>query len=241
MSLSALIGAFLAGILGGVHCLAMCGGFLAALAGSGSERQPLLSGRALAVRQLPYSVGRIATYTAIGGAFGAIGSASLLAVDLLAVQRALFVIANLFLLALGIGIAWPRDAVLPLQRPAAALFVRLAPAIRRLSQRDSIGARCALGALWGFVPCGLVYGVLPVALFAGGGIEGAAVMLAFGLGTLPNLVAAGWAFSRARSWLDARSVRYAAAALLAGFALFGIWRALFGPMSSAQGPFCLVP
>ena len=57
---------------------------------------------------------------------------------------------------------------------------------------------------------------------------GAAVMLAFGLGTLPNLLAAGWVMARARRWLDARMVRYPAAALLAGFALVGIWRALFG-------------
>lgn len=241
MGISALIAAFLAGILGGVHCLAMCGGFLAALAGSGSGIKPLLPGRVLALRQLPYNVGRIGTYTAIGGLLGAIGSVSLMAVDLLSAQRALFVVANLFLLAIGIGIAWPRDAALPLQRIAAKLFARFAPTIGLLHRHDSFWARCALGGLWGMVPCGLVYGVLPVALFAGGGIEGAAVMLAFGLGTLPNLLAAGWVVSRARTWLDAKSVRYGAAILLTAFALLGIWRALFGPMSAAQGPFCLVP
>lgn len=241
MAVSALIAAFLAGLLGGVHCLAMCGGFLAALAGTGSDSRPLLPARHLALSQLPYNLGRVATYAAIGGALGAVGGASLLAVDLLAVQRGLFVVANLALLAIGIGIAWPRDTTLPLQRIAAKLFARLAPAIRVLHRHDSFWARCVLGGLWGMVPCGLVYGVLPVALFAGGGFEGATVMLAFGLGTLPNLLAAGWVVSRAGSWRDARSVRYAAAVVLAGFALLGIWRALLGPMSVGQGPFCLVP
>ena len=241
MALSALIGAWLAGALGGGHCLAMCGGFLAALSGGRGRPQPLLPARALALRQLPYNLGRITTYTLLGCAFGAAGSASLVAVDWLPLQRALFVVANLFLLALGVGIAWRREGAAPLQRAGAALFARLSPAVRALATRDSVPARYALGMLWGFVPCALIYGVLPIALFAGGALAGGAVMLAFGLGTLPGLVAAGWVVARARTWLDGRVARYGAALLLIAFALFGIWRALFGPMSIAQGPFCLVP
>jgi hypothetical protein len=80
--------------------------------------------------------------------------------------------------------------------------------------------------------------VLPVALFAGGALEGAAVMLAFGLGTLPNLLAAGWLLARARARLDSRAVRWGAALLLAGFAALGLWRALFGPLSRQHGAFC---
>jgi sulfite exporter TauE/SafE len=84
----------------------------------------------------------------------------------------------------------------------------------------------------------LTYTVLPVALFAGGPGPGAAVMLAFGVGTLPNLVVAGVAAARARTWLEARRIRLAAAVLLASFAAIGIWRALVGTPSLAQGPFC---
>jgi sulfite exporter TauE/SafE len=87
------------------------------------------------------------------------------------------------------------------------------------------------------VPCGLVYGVLPIALFAGDALSGAIVMLAFGIGTLPNLLAVGWLVTRARSWLDARVVRYGAATLLAGFAALGIWRALSGTLSRARPSF----
>lgn len=241
VALSALIGAWLAGTLGGAHCLAMCGGFLTALSGAGRPAQPLLPARALALRQLPYNLGRIATYTLLGAAVGAAGGASLVAVDWLPLQRALFVVANLFLLALAVSIASRREGGAWLQGTGAALFARLAPAVRQLATRDRATARLALGMIWGFIPCGLIYGVLPIALFAGGPLEGGAVMLAFGLGTLPNLVAAGWVMARARTWLDGRIARYAAAALLVGFAAFGIWRALFGPMSTAQGPFCLVP
>jgi sulfite exporter TauE/SafE len=132
-----------------------------------------------------------------------------------------------------------KDGFASLQRAGSALFARVLPAVQPLMLRESDGARYALGMIWGLVPCALIYSVLPVALFAGGAAEGAAVMLAFGLGTLPNLVAAGWIVARARAWLGSRSLRYGAALLLAGFAAVGIWRALLGPLSLAQGPFCL--
>jgi hypothetical protein len=242
VALSALISAWLAGTLGGAHCLAMCGGFLAALSGAGRPTSaPLLPARSLALRQLPYNLGRITTYVLLGAALGAAGGAALATADWLPLQRALFVLANLFLLALGLTIAWKREGLAPLQRAGAALFAKVAPAVRPLAAHDSAPARYALGMVWGLVPCALIYGVLPIALFAGGALEGGAVMLAFGLGTLPNLVAAGWVVARARTWLDGRPARYAAALLLVGFALVGIWRALFGPMALAQGAFCLVP
>ena len=88
------------------------------------------------------------------------------------------------------------------------------------------------------MPCALVYSVLPIALFAGGPAQGAAVMLAFGLGTLPNLLAAGCLVARARAWLDGRPARYLTAALLAAFAAVGVWRALFGAVGAGHGAFC---
>jgi hypothetical protein len=160
-------------------------------------------------------------------------------VDVLPVQRFLYVVANLCLLALAVAIAWKQGTFAWLERAGGALFGKLLPAFRPLLRMGTAPARYALGMLWGLVPCALTYGVLPIALFAGGIWQGAAVMLAFGLGTLPNLLAAVWVMARARRWLDARMVRYPAAALLAGFALVGIWRALFDAASHAHGPFCL--
>jgi len=163
---------------------------------------------------------------------------ALSAAEWLPLQRLLYVVANLFLLALAVAIAWKRAGIASLQRAGAALFARVLPAVRPLLAADSPPARYALGMIWGLVPCALTYGVLPIALFSGGALQGAAVMLAFGLGTLPNLLAAGWIMARAQRWLDARIVRYGAAALLAAFAAVGIWRALFGATSLAQGAFC---
>jgi sulfite exporter TauE/SafE len=242
MALSALVAAWLAGVLGGAHCLAMCGGFLAAVsAAPRAATAPLLPAGALARHQLPYNLGRVTTYVLLGAAFGAAGNAALASVDWLPLQRGLFVVANLFLLALAVAIAWRHEGAAPLQRVGLALFRRLRPMVGVFAASDGIPARYALGMVWGLVPCALIYGVLPIALFGGGAIQGGAVMLAFGLGTLPNLLAAGWLFARARNWLDGRPARYTTALLLAAFAAVGIWRALFGPLSLAQGAYCLVP
>ena len=240
MPIAALIGATLAGLLGGAHCLAMCGGFVTALAGPGSPaRAPtatrLLPARVLAWRELPYNLGRITTYAGLGAIAGGTAWA---AGDWLAVQRVLYVIANVFLLALAMAMVSNGKGFVGPQRLGAALFVRVLPAVRPLLVRDNAPARYVLGVIWGLVPCGLVYGVLPIALFAGGALQGAAVMLAFGAGTLPNLLAAAWIVRRFRSRFDSLVVRRTAAALLAGFAVVGIGRALFGPLSSMQGAFC---
>jgi hypothetical protein len=94
--------------------------------------------------------------------------------------------------------------------------------------------------VWGFTPCALIYGVLPVALLSGSAGNGALVMLAFGMGTLPNLLAAGWTLAKSRQWFAGRRFRYAAAAIIAAFALLGLYRAWFEPGALGQGPFCLV-
>jgi sulfite exporter TauE/SafE len=242
MPISGLIAAVLAGLLGGAHCLAMCGGFMTALAGPGQRAvQPVATlhpARALARRQLPYNLGRITTYTALGAVAGGAGGAALAAGDWLAIQRVLYVVANLFLLILAFLIMSNGKGIAAPQRIGAALFARVLPAVRPLMARDDALARYAIGAIWGLVPCGLVYAMLPIALFAGGALQGAALMLAFGLGTLPNLLAAGFVLARAGTWLNMRALRFATAVLLAGFGVVGIGRALFGSLTTLQGAFC---
>lgn len=240
MSAAALIAAWLAGLLGGVHCVAMCGGFVTAMAG-GRAGAPLLPASRLVWRLLPYNLGRVGTYVLLGALAGGLGGVVLGAAAWLPLVRALYVVANLFLLLLAATIAFRVDPWASVHRAAIGAFGRLAPAVGRLAARDAAAARFATGMLWGLVPCGLVYGVIPVALFAGGPAQGALVMAAFGAGTLPNLLAAGVLLGRLRGWLDRRAVRYGAALLLAAFALAGLYRALYGPMALGQGAFCIVP
>jgi uncharacterized protein len=243
MPMAALIGATLAGLLGGAHCLAMCGGFVSALSKSASPSQAppgtrLLPARKLARRELPHNLGRMTTYVGLGAIVGGAGGATLAGGDWFAATRVLYVIANVFLLVLATAMVTRGKGFVGLQRVGAALFTRVLPAARPIFVRDDVVGRYVVGTIWGLVPCGLVYGVLPIALFAGGALQGAAVMLAFSLGTLPNLLAAGWIVGRFRARFDSLIVRRAAAVLLAGFAVVGIGRALFGQLSSMQGAFC---
>ncbi|HVN34319.1 MAG TPA: sulfite exporter TauE/SafE family protein [Casimicrobiaceae bacterium] len=246
MAESALIGAFLVGLLGGVHCLAMCGGFVAAISvrdGSvpGNGTAPLLPARVIVRRQLGYHAGRICAYVILGTAFGAAGAAAIGAAGFVPIQRGLYVAANAFLLLLAASLVTRSLAVEGLQRAGARAFGAALPALRPLLQRPGMLGRAGLGIVWGFVPCALVYGLLPLALFSGSAWQGAAVMLAFGIGTLPNLLGANLLFSRLRPLTVHRGWRAAAAALIAGFALLGIYRALYDPGALAHGPFCLLP
>jgi sulfite exporter TauE/SafE len=242
VSIGVLLSAWLVGALGGVHCVAMCGGLLGALgARDGASVRPLQPARTLARTQLAYHSGRIAMYTLLGAVFGGAGAATIGIVDLLPVQRALYVAANGLLLVLGAQMVVRLPASMAMQRTGLRVF---APALRALqpmlARQDAVG-RAAMGLVWGLMPCALIYGVLPVALLAGGPVQGGAVMLAFGLGTLPNLAATGVLLASIRRWLSRTTLRALAAAWMIAFGSLGIWRLLFVPGTLAQGPFCLVP
>ena len=180
--------AFAAGLLGGVHCAGMCGGIAASL--SASARGPALP------RQLAFNGGRIAAYATAGAAFGALGAAVQWAAALQAAQAALFAIANVLMIFLGLYVAGWGRAVLRLEVAGGAAWRAIEPLRRRFYPVDSTLKALGAGAVWGWVPCGLVYSMLALALASGDAISGAAVMLAFGLGTLPNLLAAGFAAQR---------------------------------------------
>jgi sulfite exporter TauE/SafE len=242
VSVGLLVSAWLVGALGGAHGLAMCGGFVGAIGARDAQvARPLLPARVVALRQAGYHVGRIATYALLGAAFGAAGATILHGIDVPVLQRTLYAAANVRRLALGLSLVVRVPVAAPLQRAGAAAFVPLLRAAQPLLRRPGALGRVTLGLTWGMMPCALVYGVLPLALLAGGAWQGALVMLAFGAGTVPHLLAAGLVLSRAQRLLSARTVRAIAAAAMIAFALLGIWRALALPGVLAQGPFCIVP
>ncbi len=238
MPQSALIGAFLAGLLGGVHCVAMCGGWIAVTGRQGVAR-PLLPAAVLRLRLGLSQAGRLTTYVVLGALAGAAGGAAF-AMALAPVERVLYAVANLLLLALAVSIALRSVTWAPLERAGLALFGRLLPVVTRITRTDRLRSCYVLGVIWGFTPCALIYSVLPVALLAGSAGNGALVMLAFGVGTLPNLLAAGWLMDRGQRWLDRAALRYGAATIVGAFALWGLYRAWLAPETLGDGPFCLV-
>lgn len=243
--IAALVSAWLVGVFGGFHCMAMCGGFSAAIATrektlrEGSS--PLLPARAIVCQQLTSQAGRLMTYVLLGSIFGAIGAASMRAIDLLPLQKTLYVVANLFLAVLALGVATRHTHGSWLQRAGTTAFSPILAMLRPLLRRPDFVGRLALGMLWGLVPCAMVYSILPLALFAGGPLEGGAVLLAFGLGTLPNLLVAGVLFDRVHTLFGGTTMRRAAAGTLLAFAVAGIYRAVYMQDGLAHGAFCLVP
>jgi sulfite exporter TauE/SafE len=226
--------AFLVGLLGGVHCVAMCGGIVAAL--NLPARRAVLSatgGETIgtdAVAQLPlhvaYSTGRIASYTAAGAIAGGVGGVAMLAGTVMPIQIALAFLANALVVLLGVYLAGAGSGVARLEAIGSALWRRVAPLGKRFLPVDTPARAIGAGAVWGWLPCGLVYSVLALALVSGDALRGATVMLAFGLGTAPNLLVAGLALERFRSRLARPRVRLAAG--LAVVAL-GVWGAIRTP------------
>ncbi len=210
-----LFTAFLAGLLGGAHCVGMCGGIVTAMSMHGAANGRL-------GLHLGYNLGRIASYATAGFIAGWIGSLAFLSERLLPLQTGLFILANLMLVLLGLYLAGISQAVLWLERAGGALWRRLQPRLGGLLPvRDVRGALLA-GALWGWLPCGLVYSVLVMALASGSGANGGLLLLAFGLGTLPNLLAMGWMAERLRALARNAWFRRGAGALVAGFGLWGL-------------------
>jgi sulfite exporter TauE/SafE len=203
------------GLASGAHCVGMCGGIVTAF----SAPQALLPARRLWRAQLAFNAGRVASYAAAGAAAGLIGSGAY-AIAAAPAQAILQAIASLMLVLVGLYLAGMSGAATWLERLGMPLWRQLQPLAVRLRAHSF-----AAGAVWGWLPCGLVYGALATAAATGDSSRGALAMLAFGLGTLPWLLAAGMAASRLRSWLSQRAFRVAAGSLVLAFGVWGLARA----------------
>lgn len=211
-----IIAVFFVGLLGGVHCFGMCGsivGILTAQLPKDGARWPF---------HLAYNSGRIASYTLAGLLVGAIGQAGLLLRDVVPVQHLLFVLSSLMLIALGLYLAGIWSMVRRIEQVGSVLWQHIQPLTRSLFPITSPARALLLGTLWGWLPCGLVYSVLVTALASGHAQSGALIMLAFGLGTLPNLLTIGLFWERCRHWVQSPRVRLFAGLIVMAFGIYGL-------------------
>ncbi len=215
--------AFVVGLLGGVHCAGMCGGIVGALTfGLPEERRTGWRGLLF---QLAYSLGRIASYAVAGALAGALGVLLAASLPVATAQRLLLGLAGLFMVALGLYLAGWWSGLTRVERLGGRLWRRLEPLGRRVMPVRTPVQALALGAVWGWLPCGLVYSVLIWSMSAGGAWEGAGLMLAFGLGTLPNLLLMGLLAGWLTRWVRQPLVRRAAGALVIVFGLYTLVQA----------------
>ena len=218
--------AFLVGMLGGVHCAGMCGGIVGALAG-GLDAQLRQSRWRMLPALLAYNGGRITSYTVAGLAAGLLGQ-QVSTLDLVGDFPAGRVLAGVFMILFGFYLAGWWQALQVFERAGGHLWRRIEPLGRGLVPVRNSGQAWLLGLLWGWLPCGMVYAVLAMALASGSVTYGGLVMLAFGLGTLPLMVAMGFAFGKLVTVLQGRIIRS-----LAGITviLFGVYTLLPKGMS----------
>jgi uncharacterized protein len=204
--------ALVLGLLGGGHCLGMCGGLMGALT---LAIPPEQRGRRLRLL-VAYNLGRILSYACAGLLLGLAGWALASSPAAMALR----VVAALLLIAMGLYLAGWWSGLTRIEALGRGLWRHIQPAAARLMPVSSVPRALLLGALWGWLPCGLVYSTLLWAASQGNAGYSAALMLAFGLGTWPILLATGLAAERVNALLRRRSVRMAGGVLVI---LFGIW------------------
>jgi sulfite exporter TauE/SafE len=198
----------------------MCGGIVSALTlqmpGQRTDSTPVW------LIHLMYNLGRISSYAIAGAAMGALGSLGLLLNNALPVQMTLYIAANLMMIALGLYLTGVTGALAFTERAGQWLWRRVQPLTRRFLPVRGPAQAFPLGLLWGWLPCGLVYSVLAMALLTGSATRGAATLLAFGLGTLPNLMLAGLLLTRFRGIVQGKALRLGAGLLVLAFGLWGL-------------------
>jgi hypothetical protein len=220
---SVFLSLFIVGLLGGGHCAGMCGGIVGALSMQGD------ASRAAWPLHLGYNAGRVISYAIAGTVAGAIGGLGLLAGPALPLRQGLYLLASLMLVAMGLYLIGLTGMLAWIERAGQQLWRRIQPLTSRFLPVRGVAQALPLGLLWGWLPCGLVYSALVSALATGSAMRGGAAMLAFGLGTLPNLLLAGYVLVRFRSFAQARGVRLVSGLLVLGFGLMGLWRAVNFP------------
>ena len=203
---------FLVGLLGGTHCVGMCGGIVGALSMGAPARWSML---------LSYNAGRIISYSAAGAIAGALGAASLGLEGQVPARLILYFFANLMLVALGFYLLGVTRALAFTERVGQNLWRVLQPLTKRFLPARTMSQAFPLGLLWGWLPCGLVYSALASSLSAGSAGRGALLMLAVGLGTLPNLLLAGIVLARLNEFVRRPAVRMFSRLLVLGFGLYG--------------------
>ncbi len=225
-----ITGAFIVGLMGAGHCMGMCGG----LVGAFSQQLTSRANQNILASQLgfifSYNLGRIVSYTIAGALIG--GSASLLStlfsldIYLISVR----VLAGIMMVITGLYIAQIWSGVVQIERFGKLIWHFINPIAKKLLPITNLKQAFAAGLVWGWLPCGLVYSTLTWAIAANNAQNGALIMAAFGLGTLPALISAGIAAQFVTKWISKKEVRLISGLILIIFGLQTLYIA-FGQLS----------
>ena len=224
-----LAAAVLTGLLGSAHCVGMCGGLSGLFA--------MHAGARTTTRQIPlavaYNAGRLASYSILGLVVAALGSRAVdLVPDIAGPARAA---AGTIIVLIGLQIAFDWRLLSGLERMGSVLWEHIAPAARGLLPVTSLPRALGLGLLWGLLPCGLVYSVLLIAAASSSPVTGAAIMLGFGVGTTPAMLATGLGAARLAQFMSRRQARLGAGLVIAMLGILTLAMPVRAWLSSGGG------
>ncbi|MFM2589941.1 sulfite exporter TauE/SafE family protein [Vibrio sp. TBV020] len=212
------IGAFLIGLIGAGHCMGMCGGIASMLTIGQSQPSKTIP--------LFYNLGRLSSYAFIGaivgGAVASISEISALnnALTWLRLAAAVFMI----LLACYIGRWW--QGLLVVEKLGQSLWRIISPAGKSLLPLKSPLHAVPFGFIWGWLPCGLVYSTLTWSAVSGSSLNGALIMMSFGLGTLPAMLLMGFGATYLHKLQQSQIFRNLGALVLLTYGLYTGYGAL---------------
>ena len=212
-----LVAAFMIGLLGSTHCIGMCGGIVGALT-MGLPETTRQSHLKLLPYLLTYNSGRLLSYTLAGLIVGLLSSSAgnLFEIGSFPIGG---LVGGVFMVALGMK---------PLEKLGGYLWRMIEPVGRRFMPVKSPSQALGMGFIWGWLPCGLVYSTLALAATSGDAVKSAMLMLAFGAGTLPMLLAMGGFAEKLQRFTRHKWTRYVAGILLIAFGAMILSKALGG-------------
>ena len=221
-----LVAAFMIGLLGSTHCIGMCGGIVGALT-MGLPETTRQSHLKLLPYLLTYNSGRLLSYSLAGLIVGLLSSSAgnLFETGSFPIGG---IVGGVFMVALGIYIGGWLQTMKPLEKLGGYLWRMIEPVGRRFMPVKSPAQALGMGFIWGWLPCGLVYSTLALAATSGDAVKSAMLMLAFGAGTLPMLLAMGGFAEKLQRFTRHKWTRYVAGILLIAFGAMILSKALAG-------------
>ncbi len=190
--------AFVTGLLGSAHCFGMCAG----ISGLFAVGANVASMRNQVPRAVAYNVGRVLSYAFLGVIVAVLGKTVVAGIpDIAAPVR---FASGMLIILVGLQLAFGWRILAPLESAGAKIWNRIAPAAKGLVPVESLAQALGLGLIWGWLPCGLVYSVLLLAATTAEPTSGGLVMIAFGLGTLPAMIATGISASKLARFMSGK-------------------------------------
>jgi sulfite exporter TauE/SafE len=208
-----LLSALLMGLVGSTHCVGMCGGIVSTLSTNFShstQTHPILI-------QLSYNLGRITTYSFFGLLIGFFSSSLM---EMLPDPHSFSMkISGIFFILLGLYVSQLLNSFRYFEAAGQKLWVHIEPYGRKYLPASNVWNALKLGLVWGWLPCGLVYSALALAMTQLNPLHSALTMFAFGIGTLPTLLLIGHFASHVKLILQNKSVRIILGLVLIGYGI----------------------